>query len=278
MEEGTKKNNIIAITDGSAYGDSAVRYGYLLAAIFNASLTVVASLQSRYSCDEVGISDSLKETMNRAISNNIDVFLENTPLKIKQLYPFAEENNTIMFVIGVSVEKRKKSLFNLNRAIRFIKPSRIPVMTVGKQLPSDDIFKEVMLPLDIHRQSKEKSLWAGYFSRFYCATVHILYSHYHDEFLKMKIQNNIDFVKKLYDNLEIKYEIHKLGERIDNMDNYSLVYAPEINATLTVIMMTAYRSLFDLIFGEKERLVIGNKKGLPVLCINEREDLYVLCT
>ena len=32
------------------------------------------------------------------------------------------------------------------------------------------------------------------------------------------------------------------------------------------------------IFGPKENAIIANESGLPVLCINERNDLYVLCT
>ena len=43
-------------------------------------------------------------------------------------------------------------------------------------------------------------------------------------------------------------------------------------------MMTSYYSLIDYIFGPKENAIIANDAGLPVLCINERDDLYVLCT
>ena len=174
--------------------------------------------------------------------------------------------------------KGKDSLFNLRKARRFIKPSRLPVMTVGLKLPDNNIFRQVMLPLDIDRQHKEKALWAGYFSRFYHAKVHILCGSYKDQLLKQKVKDNIDFTKKLYQNLEIDYELHDFDHNIDDIDRFSIFYAPEIKASLTVIMMTSFYTFIDYIFGPKENAIIANEEGLPVLCINERDDLYVLCT
>jgi hypothetical protein len=286
-QELKKKLNIMAITDFTAYGDAAVRYAGILATIFNASLTIITNLKWRgYKSPrapqtplrpQTALTDSFKQTLDSVTSNGIEVFLESKSFTKKELYQLAEENNTIMFVIGV-VKKEEQVLFTLNRALRFIRPSRIPVMTVGNKMPENEVFQNVMLPLDIYRQSKEKSLWAGYFSRYYYAKVHILYGSYKDYFLKVKLKNNVDFTEKLYKNLEITYRTHHIAERIDNMDIYSLQYAEKIRATLTVIMMTKYKSLFDWIFGVKERSVIANEQGLPVLCINERDDLYVLCT
>jgi len=280
MEE-QKKLNIIAVHDFTAYGDAAVRYAGILAAIFNASLTIITNLKRRgYKTQKAQtdiLTDTFKQTLDSVTSNSIEVFVESKPFTKQLLYKLAEESNAIMFVIGVA-KKDKRAHFTLNRALHFIRPSRIPVMTVGNKMPKSNVFQNVMLPLDIYRQSKEKSLWAGYFSRYYYAKVHILYGSYKDSFLKIKLKNNVDFTEKLYKNLEITCQMHHIAARVDNMDIYSLQYAEKIDATLTVIMTTKYRSLFDWIFGVKERSVIANAQGLPVLCINERDDLYVLCT
>lgn len=279
-QKAQKKLNIIAVTDFTAYGDAAVRYAGILAAIFNASLTVITNLKWRgykYQAQQTSLTDNFKQTLDSITSNSIEVFVEAKSFTKRELYQLAEESNTIMFVIGVA-KKDRQVLFTLNSALSFIRPSRIPVMTVGNKMPESNVFQNVMLPLDIYRQSKEKSLWAGYFSRYYYAKVHILFGSYKDYFLKVKLKNNVDFTEKLYKNLEVTYRTHHIAERIDNMDVYSLQYAEKVHATLTVIMMTKYRSLFDVLFGVKECSVIANKQDIPVLCINERDDLYVLCT
>lgn len=209
--------------------------------------------------------------------NKIEYIIKTDLNSYKALYDYAEETSSIMFVISVAPQ-RGLSFFTRRQAVKFIRPSRIPVMTVGCTMPEANIFKQVLLPLNIYRQSKEKALWASYFSRYYYATVHILYSTYKDEFLRKRVLDNVEFTKKLYENLDVQYELHKIEPTTDNMDKYSLMHASEFNASLTVIMMTKYFSLIDILFGPKEYALIGNKEGFPVLCINEREDLYVLCT
>jgi len=42
-------------------------------------------------------------------------------------------------------------------------------------------------------------------------------------------------------------------------------------------MNTAFYSLFDYIAGPPEKTLIVNKFQIPVLCINPRDDLYVMC-
>ncbi len=278
-QEEKKKLNIITIADESEYGTSAIRHGGILAAIFKASLTIVSnfSFSSKNQSPTTTICNEQVDISNQLIDNGIEVFTLEDPFSPQNIYSYAEETNAIMFVIGVE-KKGNNSLFNLKKARRFIKPSRLPVMTVGKKLPPANIFRHVVLPLDIDRQHKEKALWAGYFSRFYHAKVHVLYARYKDQLLKQKVKDNIDFTKKLYQNLEIDYELHQIDHNVDDIDRFSLTFAPQVEATLTVIMMTNFYTFIDYIFGPKENAVIANDFELPVLCINERDDLYVLCT
>lgn len=278
MEE-KKKTNIIALTDFSEYGNSAVQYAASLSKVFQSTLTVISHFSFSYHSKptaDVPMPEHLKNAI-ALYMNSDDVVWDTAHYDLRRLMAISESANSIMFVLGVS-RKKKSSFFNRKHAIRFIKSSRLPVMTVGKKLPTADIWENVMMPIDIDRQSKEKALWAGYFHRFGGATVHVLHTVFKDEFLKLKLADNIAFTEKLYNNLEIKYQLHEIKPTIDDMDAYSLRFAPQINASLTVIMMTKYYTLIDLIIGTKEKQIIANKEEIPVLCINERDDLYVLCT
>ncbi len=273
------KTNIIVLTDFSERGESAVLHAASLTTVFQSSLTIVTafsfSAQSQMPVSQL-VKDALQTKMEKYITSDKIVWLSE-PYNVQRLHNYADKTNTIMYVIGVS-RKKEETFFNRKRAIRFIKTCRLPVMTVGKTPPTENAWQEVMMPIDIDRQSKEKALWAGYFHRFGGATVHVLHTIFKDDFLKQKLAENIAFIDKLYQNLEIKYELHQITPSIDDMDAYSLKYASQINATLTVIMMTKYQTLIDLIAGTKEKGIIGNRYELPVLCINERDDLYVLCT
>ena len=275
MEE-RKKTNIIALTDFTEYGNSAVRHAATLALVFKSSLTVV----HRFGFRATSISQPAENEEFRQIiaefSDRVNITVSNYPFLPHLLHHFAERNNTIMYVIGVS-RKNGETFFNRRRALKFIAPSRLPVMTVGATGPIDPLWLNVLTTLDINRQEKEKSLWSGYFNRYGGATVHVLHTTYKDEFLREKLRDNLEFTDKLYQNLDIQAEKHEIAKAND-LDNYALSHAADYHGCLLVIMTTSYKTIVDLLFGVKEKYLIANKFGIPVLCINERDDLYVLCT
>lgn len=274
--ERDKKTNIIALADDSACGRCAVAYGGVLAAIFHAGLTVITRFGFGYRPPEDNTPpDSIVQYVQQLSDHRIETFLTARYFFPEALYHYAEETNTALFVIGVG--RNGGGFFNRRRAIRFIRPSRVPVMTVGEKMPAADVFRHVLLPLDIERQGKEKALWAGYFSRFYNAVVHVLVPHYKDKSLNEQVMGNVAFVKKLYANMEVTFRISEV-QGVNDIDRHSLHFAPEVGASLTVIMMTKYMTLGDLLLGTREKHLIGNDEGLPVLCINQRDDLYILCT
>ncbi len=88
--------------------------------------------------------------------------------------------------------------------------------------------------------------------------------------------NNISFIEKLYNNLEIDYKIYPLTEEM-HIDQKSITFAAEVGATVSVITMTRFYTIIDFLFGSRESKILGNESGFPILCINERNDLCVLC-
>lgn len=271
-----KKTNIIALTDYSEYGLSAVRHAASLALLFKSSLTIVP----HFSFDRKIIKRTPNEAFSRLVnefSSQLEVLINEKCYAPHHLHHFAEQTNSIMYVIAVGRDK-KSTFFTPRRALKFIKPSRLPVMTVGKELPRDEKWLNVLLAIDPDRQSKEKALWAGYFNRFGGATIHVLHSNFKEEILKQKLEDGIEFIEKLYNNLEIKYLIHNIEKRIDDMEAYAIQHAPDYEAAVMVVMTTKFRTWVDALFGPREQQWIANPAHFPVLCINERDDLYVLCT
>ena len=267
--------NITVIADNSAFGRTAAQHGVQLAEVFQASLTVMANfdlhLPDKPSIPGKEFIDELQNIILNAKNGQVitDYVFPET------LFRYADEHNTAMFVIGVD-KNAKEGFFNVKKAIKLIRQSRFPVMTVTTNHTDTTCYKHILLPLDIERQNKEKALWAGYFSRFYGSVIHILYPKYRDEGLVKLVHDNVAFVEKLYENLEITYEKHETQPH-NYLDAYALEFAPQVNAGASVIMMTRYYTLADVLTGPRERKIIGSSE-LPILCINQRDDLYVLCT
>ena len=172
--------NITVIADNSAFGRTAVQHGVQLAEVFQASLTVMANfnlhLPDKPSIPGKEFIDELQNIILNAKNGQVitDYVFPET------LFRYADEHNTAMFVIGVD-KNAKEGFFNVKKAIKLIRQSRFPVMTVTTNHTDTTCYKHILLPLDIERQNKEKALWAGYFSRFYGSVIHILYPKYKDE-------------------------------------------------------------------------------------------------
>ena len=272
--------NITVIADDSHRGYAAVVHGIALAEVFQASLTVMVNFgfgfgipESRHIPDDNGFLQDVRNMVAEIVNCQVvtDYVFPET------LFRYADEHNTAMFVIGAS--DGSDGFFTVKKAIKLIRQSRFPVMVVKSMIDEEEIhdyYKHILLPLDIERQNKEKALWAGYFSRFYGSVVHILYPKYKDEGLAKLVYDNVTFVEKLYENLEVTYEKHETQPQ-NYLDAYALEFAPQVKAGASVIMMTRYYTLGDVLTGPRERKIIG-KTPLSILCINQRDDLYVLCT
>jgi hypothetical protein len=255
MEENSKPTRIIVLSDKTVFGETAEKHGVLLSEIFQSELEILYPKK--------------------------DFFID-------QIYHYAEESNAILIVISIPPDSYKKNstsdlnpLFNKRRAIRFIRNSRAPILVVGNQNPAPNGYQQVVLPIDVDRQAKEKAMWASYFLRFHAkigniGTIHVIHNQHKEEIIQKKVKNNIAFIEKLYNNLEIDYKIYPLIEEI-HIDQTSITFAAEVGATVTVIMMTRFYTIIDFLFGSKESKILGNELGFPILCINERNDLCVLC-
>jgi hypothetical protein len=271
-----KKHRIIALVDDTEYGMVSLAHAFKFARIFRADLCVIQP-------ESKGISDKIRleiEQLNAEFPEDAKTLVlmpEISGVFKKSIFHYAEAENAIIMVLPAS-RMSGETLYTHKTALKLIQKSRIPCVVTGLMLPSADAYKNVVLPLDSLRQSKEKSLWAGYFSRFYKATVHILIAAYKDEYLKDKVLGNLKFTQKIYANLEIDYKIHNVGEIKEDIDEFALQFAPQVNGTLVLVMTTRFFTVFDLFLGPPELKVIANPQQLPVMCINQRDDLYVLCT
>jgi len=246
------KSAITVFTDPSAYGKAALAHAQKLAQIFDAEVNTV--------------------------------FLQENP-DFRAIFSSAEEGEMLCFVMPVARSK-KDTFFNIKKAKKWIAKSRVPVIAIGNAEPEENNYQQIVLPLDIHCQDKELALWASYFPTFLqknCThipkenvLIHIIFNQYKNEFQQKKVQNNVDYVTKMFNSLEVSYKLHPFS-KIDNIHTFGLEFAAKIENSMMLFLMTQHYSFIDLLFGPVENHILGNRENIPVLCLNAREDIFVLC-
>ena len=125
------------------------------------------------------------------------------------------------------------------------------------------------------REGKEKLVWASYLARFVDSSVTIAHPDYRDGDLRMRWRNNMRFVEKMFSPLGIDYTTALLSRstRVD------LAALDELHPDLLIARTTdtRERDFIDWLLPLPEYRLLTHPSHTPLLFLNPRDDLYILC-
>lgn len=181
-------------------------------------------------------------------------------------------------IVGFVDKSNKKSANHPKNLLRDFAKCKVAYL-LAQQPPKDyaSIVGKVAFSLDFKKESKDKLIWASYFPRFFGSQLYVLSYNYTDEFLRNKWYSNVKFMDKMYANLGVTYEKADLGKPKSFIDVVALDVAQQLNIGLMICTTTAERDVFEYFIGVQEQRTIANSYGIPILFLNPRDDLYVLC-
>ncbi|MBR1627073.1 MAG: hypothetical protein IJ681_08000, partial [Bacteroidales bacterium] len=177
---------------------------------------------------------------------------------------------------GKEIVDNKKLPIHYNNILKDFRTSRIAYF-VFKRYNSDCNFNNVVLSMNAMKECKEKILWASYFGRFADSVTHIYYRRYRDEYLQKQLNLNIGFLRKMFRKFGIETLNARSMEKKDKLDVQALDYAVEKNCDLCIFQTTKNKSYIEFFTGLPERKVLRRLDGVPVLYLNQRDDLFVMC-
>ncbi|PLX12551.1 MAG: universal stress protein UspA [Marinilabiliales bacterium] len=182
----------------------------------------------------------------------------------------AEEIKSELVVMGTHGLRGMQKLTG-SWALKVIVNSKVPFVVV-QEPPNETDLRDIVLPVDFKKESKEMLNWVSYLQNYFNPKFHIIKPNTTDVGFIKRIKANIAFARKFMDSKGFDYEIHtaegKKSFAIEIMD-----FGSNINADLILILTTKNIGLADYVLGAQEQYIIANSSKIPVMVVNPRDDL-----
>lgn len=197
--------------------------------------------------------------------------------------------NVILALTLIDNSAPRTSPSHPHQILKNFRNSKIAYLLLPKKSPliiHHSSFTTV-LTLDHQRESKEKLLWASYLQRFCNSPVTIFHHPYTDTTLRNHLDNNIRYLDKIFSSFNLTYILQSLppGNQFANPDLHAvktLVYLSTYQSINPIIFISLVpdprdRDLFDILSSSPALRLIKKAPSLPILFLNQRDDLYILC-
>lgn len=187
--------------------------------------------------------------------------------------------NAILAITLCEEDASRKSFTHPRQIIKHFRECKIAYLVVNRQwsATSEKWPATTCLTIDHMRESKEKLIWASYTARFFKSDIRILHLDYHDETLRMRWHNNMRYLDKIFSGLNITYTADTIaGSELANPDLAALK-SDNIDLFITLVPDKRNRDLGDLFSPSPQLRILQNRLHLPILMLNQRDDLYIMC-
>lgn len=186
--------------------------------------------------------------------------------------------NGVIAVAGVNTNARRGALTHFRQVLSIFSQCKIAYLTVQAPLTSSHQYDKVAYGIDFRKESKEKLIWASYFARFNNSRITMLHFDYSDEGLRTKWHNNVKFMQRFFKGLGVQYDQQTVsGRALFPETIICQAAAQNYGVLISVTTDTRDLDIIEWFAGVAEHRTIRNPYHLPILFLNPRNDIYVLC-
>lgn len=186
----------------------------------------------------------------------------------QHVIPLVDEHEAILVVV-------RSALFD--RWSGAVKQSPVPYLFVNGNSALIPDYKKIVLPIDLRKESKDAVLWASWFARFNNSGINAVVANDKDKENQRNVKKNILFLKKLFVKFNLGLKVFKGTKGSLKIQFEALELAHTSRADLIIILGSSYISFIDILIGLPEKKIIRAAGELPVLIINPRKDMYIMC-
>jgi nucleotide-binding universal stress UspA family protein len=186
---------------------------------------------------------------------------------------FAAEHHAELIFMGTHGAHGWQHVTGMN-ALKVITHSTVPFVIVQDKTPKDTGYDDIVVPLDLNKETKQKLAIVANIAKYFNSNVHVITPEESDEFLRHQVKANIQFAKKYFSerNISVTTAIVPNG----GFDKEVVKHAVNIDADLIAIMNLNKNRLLGVLSANHEEYIITNDAQIPALIMNPIEGVNTL--
>jgi nucleotide-binding universal stress UspA family protein len=275
-------NKFLVPIDFTEQSVTALKQAYVLAQKYGASITLLHVVEDRGSIAKI-FSDDQHQELKVSILKDLEKLTEGLDKKgnivmnamvvrgsvYEKVTEFADSTGATMIVMGTNGDSNIKKRFIGSNALRVVRESKIPVITIkGKKIQNE--IRNIVLPLDLSKETKEKLSVSLELSRLFdnavIRVVSVVFTT--DEFVVNRLTRQLGQVKALLEKegVECSAEIVKGTKGEDSLAENILEYADKVDGDIIMIMTQQELDFTKYFVGSSAQEII-NQSNIPVFSI-----------
>jgi nucleotide-binding universal stress UspA family protein len=186
---------------------------------------------------------------------------------------FAAEHHAELIFMGTHGTHGWQHVTGMN-ALKVITHSSVPFVVVQARTPKETGYDDIVVPLDLNKETKQKLAIVANIARYFNSKVHVITPEESDEFLRHQVKANIQFAQKYFSERSI--EVTTTIVPSSGFDKEVVKHAVNIDADLIAIMNLNKSRMFGVLSANHEEYIITNDAQIPALIMNPIEGVNTL--
>ena len=259
------KKSLIVPHDFTEVADAALKHAIVTAAAIDAEVHVLHVVEKRSEINKA--EKKLQEIVDKTENKKNVAIIQHTRIGniFDDIGDFASETGAELIFMGTHGAHGWQHITG-SHALKVVTSSTVPFIIVQSDEITDNGYDDIVVPLDLHKETKQKLTIVANMAKYFKSRVHVIIPDETDEFLLTTVKANIIFANKFFAerNIEVTTQI---AENKD-FDAEVVKFAEIIEADLIAIMNLQKNQMFGSITGKHEQVMITNSAKVPVLIVN----------
>lgn len=263
----TKKKFIVPF-DFTDVAESAIEHAMITAQVVGADVHLlhVVAKKDAISDAKVKLASTVEKALATTSAKDVEIV---SHVRVGNIFDdiaeFALEIGAELIFMGTHGAHGWQHITG-SHALKVVTNSPTPFVIVQETRINDSGYDDIIVPLDLHKETKQKLTLVANMAKYFNSRVHVVIPDETDEFLQHTVKANIIFANKFFGERNI--EVTTTLAPSKDFDKEVVEHAVKVNADLIAIMNIQKNQLLGVFGASHEQYMITNEAKIPVLVVN----------